>query len=270
MKRGLGTIRQDVNLSIRNGARVELKGFQDIRTMTKVIDTEIIRQFNIINMKKKVEQEVRKVNQDGSTSFLRPIPGAARLYPDTDLEIIKIGKNILREIKIPELITEKIIKLEKEYNLGYDLAKQLVDNKYFLDLVSKFKKIDPSFIARALIEMPKEIKARYNLVLEIDRDFELILNALNKDEIGKEAVFELFLDKAKGKKPDVNQYKKLSDKDVESLIKKIVKEKEGLIKEKGEWSIKIIMGLIMKDYRGKVDSSLVSRLIKEEIQKKLE
>ena len=37
VKRGLGSIRQDVNVSIKKGDRVEVKGFQDLKSIPKVI-----------------------------------------------------------------------------------------------------------------------------------------------------------------------------------------------------------------------------------------
>ncbi|MCL4399020.1 Glu-tRNA(Gln) amidotransferase subunit GatE [Candidatus Parvarchaeota archaeon] len=43
VKRGIGTIRQDVNISVEGGNRVELKGFQNIRKMDKVILNEVKR-----------------------------------------------------------------------------------------------------------------------------------------------------------------------------------------------------------------------------------
>ena len=38
VKRGLGTIRQDVNISIKEGARPEVKGFQELRSIPKIIE----------------------------------------------------------------------------------------------------------------------------------------------------------------------------------------------------------------------------------------
>ena len=51
VKRGLGTIRQDVNVSIDGGERVELKGFQDLSTMAKVVENEMERQNNLKSLK---------------------------------------------------------------------------------------------------------------------------------------------------------------------------------------------------------------------------
>ena len=44
VKRGIGTIRQDVNISIEKHPRVEIKGVQDMDTFIKVIENEIKRQ----------------------------------------------------------------------------------------------------------------------------------------------------------------------------------------------------------------------------------
>ena len=62
------------------------------------LDFEIARQVNILKQGKKVEKEVRKANENGTTSFLRPLPGAARMYPDTDIKQILVNENLLNII----------------------------------------------------------------------------------------------------------------------------------------------------------------------------
>ena len=54
MKRGLGTIRQDVNVSIKGGARVEIKGLQDVNNMHLFIENEVNRQLNLIKIKEEL------------------------------------------------------------------------------------------------------------------------------------------------------------------------------------------------------------------------
>jgi glutamyl-tRNA(Gln) amidotransferase subunit E len=90
IKRGLGTIRQDVNVSIKKGARVEIKGVQKPELIEKAVEKEAERQANLIESNEKVESEVRKVLTDGETEFLRPMPGSARMYPETDLPLLKL------------------------------------------------------------------------------------------------------------------------------------------------------------------------------------
>ncbi|WP_455463028.1 Glu-tRNA(Gln) amidotransferase subunit GatE [Candidatus Hodarchaeum mangrovi] len=50
-KRGIGTIRQDVNISVNGGSRVELKGIQDFRQIKKYVDREIFRQLALLDIK---------------------------------------------------------------------------------------------------------------------------------------------------------------------------------------------------------------------------
>ncbi|MCK5631960.1 Glu-tRNA(Gln) amidotransferase subunit GatE, partial [Candidatus Bathyarchaeota archaeon] len=47
-KRGLGTIRQDLNVSIREGNLVEIKGVQKLELVSSVIETEVQRQLNLL------------------------------------------------------------------------------------------------------------------------------------------------------------------------------------------------------------------------------
>src|SRR3990167_5297052 len=119
VKRGLGTIRQDVNISIEKGARTEVKGFQDLRSIPKVIEYEINRQLNAINQNKKLNEEVRKAEPDFTTSFLRPMPGADRLYPETDVVHVKVEKNYVENLKkqLPKLLAHKEDELEKKYKI---------------------------------------------------------------------------------------------------------------------------------------------------------
>ncbi len=51
VQRGIGSIRQDVNVSIKEGARVEIKGFQELDTMDKVIELEVERQEKLVSIR---------------------------------------------------------------------------------------------------------------------------------------------------------------------------------------------------------------------------
>lgn len=56
MMRGIGTIRQDLNISIAGGARVEIKGVQDLNLIEMVIDNEIMRQSRLIEICEKIKK----------------------------------------------------------------------------------------------------------------------------------------------------------------------------------------------------------------------
>ena len=220
--RGLGSIRQDINLSIKNGERIEIKGFQDLKTIPKVIIKEIERQKSRIEQGYKINPEVRKANEDGSTDFLRPIPGASRMYPETDVVPIPITKKWLDQIELPELITEKAIKLEKKFQLSSDLAREIIqENINFQEYAQKYQNIKPNFIAQILLEIPKEIKTRFKLDIKqiSNEDYNYVLTALNKNEVPKEAVIELLTESARGKKINLEKYKTVSEEELENFVK---------------------------------------------------
>ena len=263
VKRGLGTIRQDVNTSIKDGARTEIKGFQDLRSIPKVIEYEVRRQLNAVKEGKKLEKEVRKAEPDLTTSFLRPLPGAARLYPETDCLPVKIEKNYVEKLRIslPKLLSERAEELEKRYKITNDLAGELVDNDLFDSLTGKFSNIEPSTIANTLINIPKEIKTRFNLDSSKlgDEDFEEVLNYLNQGKIAKEAIIDLLIKKLNNEKINIRDFGNVSEKDLENEVKKMIDEKPGL-------NHSAYMGLIMARYRGKVDGKKVMEVVKKKLQ----
>lgn len=64
VKRGLGTIRQDLNISISEGSRVEIKGVQNLDLMPKMVENEVKRQVNLIEIKNELQKRDAKVADD--------------------------------------------------------------------------------------------------------------------------------------------------------------------------------------------------------------
>ena len=253
VKRGIGTIRQDVNVSIKGHPRVEIKGFQELRYMPKVIENEILRQKS----EKNGVAHVRKANADGTTIFLRPMPGAERMYPETDISVIKNVKKLLIDIKLPELIDEKALRFEKKYGLSSDLARGLVEEQLELDSF-KFKNLELKFVASVLVNYPKEIQTRFNLDASklTEGDYKEVLGYLDQGKISKEAVIELLIEKIKGNRIDLSKYKAVDTDEVEKIIKKLVEKNPNL-------TIGALMGDAMKLLRGKVDGKVIMDLLKK-------
>ena len=70
VKRGLGTIRQDLNISIKDGSRIEVKGVQDLDLMPTIVENEVERQLNLIEIAEildkrdaEVEEEIHDVTE---------------------------------------------------------------------------------------------------------------------------------------------------------------------------------------------------------------
>jgi glutamyl-tRNA(Gln) amidotransferase subunit E len=75
-----------------------------------------------------VPEETRRAQDDGNTQYLRPLPTASRMYVETDIPTEIIEKERVKKIasNLPELPVVKKERIEKEYKLSEDLAKQLV------------------------------------------------------------------------------------------------------------------------------------------------
>ena len=257
-KRGLGTIRQDLNISIKGRNRVEIKGFQDVKSMPLVIDKEVERQ---LTLKAKEESNVRNVQPDGTTLFLRPLPGAARLYPETDCLPFKVD---ISKIKLPELIEDKITNYEK-MGITSDLAKLIAKSgktDLFENLIKIFRNIKPAFIAETLIPTLREIKRKYNVDVDkiTDKQIEEVFEALSKEKIPKNMVTNVLIDYAQGKFESFDKYAGASDDDLKAEIEKIVKAKPGL--NPGAY-----MGLIMAKFKGKVDGKKVMEILNTILKK---
>jgi Glu-tRNA(Gln) amidotransferase subunit E-like FAD-binding protein len=269
VKRGIGTIRQDINISIEGHPRIEIKGFQDPKMMIKTVELEVERQKNNLSSSKdELKTEVRNANIDGTTSFLRPMPGAARMYPETDLPLLRIKKEIIDQAKktLPKLRSEIRGKLTKK-GLHEDQVKIILKNEKLEDFESLLKIInDPKFIFKVLIEIPKEI-ARHENIENIDEkiSFDIIENIINyikEKKIEKHDVKHIMEEIVKGNSlQEAIKLEKIDLGDVESEIIKIVKEKPGL-------SIGGYMGLIMSKFKGKVSGKEVTEILQKLINVK--
>ncbi len=261
VKRGLGTIRQDVNISIKDSERTEIKGFQDLRSIPKVINFEIERQQNLIKQGEKLEKEVRKANPDFTTTFLRPMPTSSRMYPETDIPPIRITESMLELIKAPKLITEQALELEKTYKLQPAISQELIKAGIdFTAYTKTYDKIEPKLLAQILIEYPKDIKSRLKLNIEniTEENYKEILTAINESKINKDAVFELLTDAANKKELNFNKFKTASSKDIEKEIIQTIKQNQGA-------PFNALMGILMGKYKGRVDGSELARILKENL-----
>ncbi|MDE1828053.1 MAG: Glu-tRNA(Gln) amidotransferase subunit GatE [Candidatus Micrarchaeota archaeon] len=63
VQRGIGSIRQDVNLSIAKGVRVELKGFQELDIVDAVIENEVERQLNLLKLRDELQAKHAEVGE---------------------------------------------------------------------------------------------------------------------------------------------------------------------------------------------------------------
>ncbi|HLF54998.1 MAG TPA: Glu-tRNA(Gln) amidotransferase subunit GatE [Candidatus Nanoarchaeia archaeon] len=393
VKRGLGTIRQDVNVSIEGGERVEIKGAQDLKLLPKIVELEALRQENLLEIKRElakrnvksvvaqivdvsrylvnskskvikstlsnggavlgislscfkgligrelqpgkrlgtefsdrakvsagvggvfhsdelpnygitpdeveliskhldcgshdafvlvadlkdkaeralqavilrandalrgVPKEVRRANPDATTTYMRPMPGAARMYPETDVLPVRITKKMIDSVELPELIEHKIGRYEK-LGLGHDLAELVAKSDrtdLFDNFVKSFKELKPAYIAEILMTSERTIRRQFNVdISPTDEDYCDLFEALEHDEITKESVLEILKEKRPVKEV-LPRFKLLSDSELERELKRIIEANQKL-------PFNALIGKAMSELRGKAAGQKIVELLKK-------
>ncbi len=257
--RGIGTIRQDVNISIKGHARVELKGVQDLQQIPKIAEIEAKRQKAETEMGRKTNSHVRNVKEDLTSKFLRPMPGAARMYPETDHPLIKVEMDKVKAMKLPELIPDKI-KRYKKLGLNDELAKRMADSRKneIFDRAMKKQKLNPTLIATTLLSTETEMKRKLKLESgEFPEEFySRLFKALDKGKITSSSISKIMERFMKGGDFDkiISEFKPMSDSELLKLIKDNYDDKlpQGAL-----------IGKIMSKVAGKADGKKVAKLIGE-------
>ena len=262
VKRGIGTIRQDINISIKGHPRAEIKGFQDPKIFVSVVEKEIERQENNLNNKKDLNPEVRGANTDSSTKFLRPLPGSARMYPETDLPLLRISRNMINKAKknLPNLLGDSKEDLRKK-GLDESMIKLLFKQHKLEEFTSLCEFVeDAKLIAKILLMFPREIASRKDFSLEkveeiLEGQYVGVLKLLKNRKIKESDLKKVLENLVDGKNlSEASRFEKVDVDGIEEKISKLIKSKPGL-------STNAYMGLIMGEFKGKIDGKQAMEII---------
>jgi len=219
VQRGIGTIRQDLNVSISGGARVEIKGVQELKLIPKIIEKEVERQERLLKFKsaglsfkwssneiiveglsgealkevkdycrvlgvdfdgrrvrggeealsfikwrleffsKGVPEETRKV-EGVETSYMRPLPGGGRMYPETDCLPVN-SEGFVERVKSVKVVSfEERLKDYERMGLNKELSRKMLNSNYRLFEKVAREGVDPVFAATVIVETVKSLERR--------------------------------------------------------------------------------------------------------------
>ena len=224
-----------------------------------------------------VPAETRAANADGTTRYMRPRPGAARMYPETDIPPSLITSDLLGRVRssLPEPAEKKRARLMKDYRLNEKLAKQLIDSEYnkLFELIVKESGVAATTVAAFLTETVKALK-RDGVAVEKVSDDQLrgIFQGVGSGLLAKEAVADVFSwlsrheDKSLKDALDGLGLRMLSNVEIENLVERIIAENKQMVEKMGSKAFGLIMGLVMKEARGKADPAIVNKLLKERLR----
>jgi glutamyl-tRNA(Gln) amidotransferase subunit E len=224
-----------------------------------------------------VPAETRTAKADGTTRYMRPRPGAARMYPETDIPPTLITAELVEKIRgnLPEPAEQKCARLLEQYGLNEKLAKQLIDSEYcvLFESVAKESRVSATTVAVFLTETLKSLK-RDGVAVEKVTDGQImdVFRGVGSGEIVKEAVADVFvwLSKNEGKSlqdavEDLG-LKMFSKAELAKLVDRIVAENQQSVDRLGQKAFGMLMGAVMKEVRGKADPAVVSELLKEKLR----
>lgn len=226
-----------------------------------------------------VPEETRKALDDANTEYLRPLPTASRMYVETDIPAQIISQELLDHVRanLPELPEEKKARIMEEYALSEDLAQQLVRQ----DKVKQFEEIlvicgvEPTTVASLLAYTLKELR-RDGLDVDNLSDDHLLgtFQLLSNNKISKDAIVDVLIGVLKNESSPEEVAQKLnllmlSEEEVAGIIGDIVSSNESMVNERNMGAMGPLMGMAMKELKGKADGKLVNKLLKEEMQKYL-
>ena len=220
-----------------------------------------------------VPEETRDATEEGTTRYLRPLPGAARMYPETDVPPVEPDPS---EIDEPELLTEKVDRYQEEFGLDSGLAEQVAYGRrmpLFEEAVDQG--VDATFAASVLESTVTELRRDDVPVGNLaDAHFLGVFELVSADELAKEGVEDVLTVLAE--QPDLSAEAAVEEaglggvdeSEVREVIVGVVERNADQVAEEGMAAFSGLMGECMGQLRGKADGETISSILREEIGKR--
>ncbi|SFK88299.1 glutamyl-tRNA(Gln) amidotransferase subunit E [Halogranum rubrum] len=220
-----------------------------------------------------VPEETRGANDEATTRYLRPLPGAARMYPETDVPPVEPDPS---EVEIPELLTERVDRYQAEFGLDAGLAEQVAFGRrmpLFEQAVADG--IDATLAAGTLESTTTELRRDDVPVQNLTDDHLLdVLQLVDAGDLAKEGIVDVLTVLAEN--PDLSAEEAVEEAglsgvdeaEVRAAVEEVVDRNEEQVEEQGMGAFSALMGEAMGALRGKADGEIVSSTLREEIQKR--
>jgi len=221
--------------------------------------------------------ETRAATQNGDTIFLRPRPGASRMYPETDIPTIKVSDKELAEARsnIPKSWEKSIRELEEKYQINNQLAEQIFDSEYFeiFEQICSKKQNSPNFVVSILCSTITNLK-RSGLDSSLLNDEQIMktFELLEQKKINKESIQIIFEQIMSKKANNVihalenASITQLTEDELDKILDNIIQNNTDKIEQEQMRALSGLMGLAMKEVRGKASGKIINQKLKEKIQ----
>ncbi len=227
-----------------------------------------------------VPAETRLPLPNATTRYARPRPGASRMYPETDVRPVQLTKERLKKIDqiMPESFDSLAARFMDELGLSRELAIQIVRSEN-LDLFEKIiqdPKISPTLVANTIESTLTRLRREGVHVEKLqETHFVTIFRSISSGTISADAIPPLltyFSEHLTASLDEAMSATGLIRSDIDTVqetVRRIVEARIEYIRSQGENAVSGLMGLAMKELRGKADGKLVKELVLEEVRRVL-
>ncbi len=227
-----------------------------------------------------IPEETRRGLPDGNSAYMRPLPGAARMYPETDVPSVVVTRDMLDSIELPELLPERKARYMEELGLNEELA-GIVASKHlelFELIIAEVPDIDPTLVASTLVNTLTKLRRESGLTDNFDinkvepHHYVELFKLFVSGGVAKEAIPALLIEIAQHPEMDIEDIAKnmgLGQKrieDIERYVENIIDQRIDFVKEQGIGAVGPLMGEVMKEFRGSVSGKILSNILKEKIE----
>ena len=229
-----------------------------------------------------VPEEVRRVKGDNTSEFMRPMPGAARMYPETDVPPVKLTRELIDAAPVPELPQKRIRRYTRDLKLSMQQARQLISEglewnfEYIVSLLQGSARENARLIASVLLNILPELRRDGVEVGRLEpEDIVDVITEFRNGTYSRDAIADVLREMVNtGKSAKETAYSlgivSVSQEDVEEVIRRVVNERVEFVRKRGKGAAGPLMGVVMKELRGKADGKTVNMLLTRAIEMLME
>jgi glutamyl-tRNA(Gln) amidotransferase subunit E len=215
---------------------------------------------------------------DGGSAYSRPLPGEARMYPETDVPPVLVTEERLARIRanLPKSAAERKKELREKYpgideqRIGIAVEERedgLIDE--IIGHVSGDGNPDPkvaTVVFSSILYTPESKAVSKEELVSI-------FIGLSEGGFSKEAVPDVIAHFAKNPGATLTSALgavgagSVDSMEMEKIIREVIADNKELISSRGEGALAPLMGEAMKRLRGKADGKLVSEALKRELKR---
>ncbi len=221
--------------------------------------------------------DTRQALKDGTNGFERVLPGAERMYPDTDLPPIELGETRITSIQsqLPEYVWDRE-KRYREIGLTEDIISEVLLSPYaaILDRATEEFRVPPLVAAVVLLQRFKHWRrSRLPLNAISNEDALSVFTAMADGRLPREGVAMVFREFLVTRKANPDSDVALAgilekliedsadEQNVKACLQEVVREAAGRKFPDRETKHRFLMGQLMNSLRGRFSGTQLSNML---------